>query len=265
MHKAHKQAVLCKWNLNTPTYNVLAIYRALTGDFELFLNKLESIIDYLYTPTAEFAICGNMNINYLTESYYKQCLNSLLASFNLMSIANFPTRIQNYSSTATDNVFIDSSRKEHISIEPVINGLSDHDAQLLVIKNIESISNYHNYRKRTRLINKDTVKEFITHLSNKNWNSVSNSNDVNSKFNTFINIFLRNFEANFPTKTAKRISENNEWITKGIKTSCKHKRDLYLNCQSSNNQLMKIHLRKYARYLLKSLKRLNVCITINRY
>jgi hypothetical protein len=45
-----------------------------------------------------------------------------------MSIINFPTRIQNYSSTASDNVFIDSSRKEHVSIEPVINGLSDHDA-----------------------------------------------------------------------------------------------------------------------------------------
>jgi hypothetical protein len=63
-----------------------------------------------------------------------------------MSIVNFSTRIQNYSSTAIDNVFIDCSRKEHISVEPVINGLSDHDV-LLVIKNIESISNYHNYRK----------------------------------------------------------------------------------------------------------------------
>jgi hypothetical protein len=47
--------------------------------------------------------------------------------------------------------FMDSSRKEHISIEPVINGLSDHDAQLLVIKNIELISNYHNYRKLTSI------------------------------------------------------------------------------------------------------------------
>jgi hypothetical protein len=53
-----------------------------------------------------------------------------------MPTVNFPTRIQNYSSTAIDNIFIDNSRKDHISIEPVINGLSDHDAQLLFIKNI---------------------------------------------------------------------------------------------------------------------------------
>jgi hypothetical protein len=150
-----------------------------------------------------------------------------------MSAVKLPKRIKNYSSTATDNAFIDSSRKYHISIEPVINGLSDHEAQLLVIKNIESIFNYHNYRKQIRLINNDTIIEFITHLSNENWDSVLNSHDVDTKLNTVLNIFMRNFEASFPNKTEKRIFENNEWITKGIKTSCKHKQDLYLNCQSS--------------------------------
>jgi hypothetical protein len=60
----------------------------------------------------------------------------MLITFNLTSSGNFPIRIQNYCSTATD-VFIDISRKEHISIELVINRLSDHDAQFIVIKNIE--------------------------------------------------------------------------------------------------------------------------------
>jgi hypothetical protein len=50
---------------------VLAIYSAPTGDFDLFLNKLESVIDYLYKPTAEFVICGDINTKYLTESYHK--------------------------------------------------------------------------------------------------------------------------------------------------------------------------------------------------
>jgi len=54
-----------------------------------------------------------------------------------MSIVKFPTRIQNYSSTAIDNVFIEISRKDDISVELVTYELSDHDAQLLVIKNVE--------------------------------------------------------------------------------------------------------------------------------
>lgn len=79
-----------------------------------------------------------------------------------MSVLNFPTRIQNYCSTAIYNAVIDSFMKDHISIEPVVNELSHHYAELLVIKNIKSTSNSHNYVK-TRLINNDTVTEFTTH------------------------------------------------------------------------------------------------------
>lgn len=64
----------------------------------------------------------------------------------------------------------------------------------------------------------------------------------------------------YPTKSVKMVSENSEWVIKGIKTYCKHKWDLYLNYQSRNNQIMKIHYRKY----FKSLNRLNICITVNR-
>jgi HSP90 family molecular chaperone len=55
----------------------------------------------------------------------------------------------------------------------------------------------------------DTIEEFVIHVSNENWVSVLNSHDVDSKFNTFLNIFLRNVEASFPTKTEKRMFKNN--------------------------------------------------------
>jgi hypothetical protein len=176
MHHCNEQHIeCCSVQLESEfssTY-VLAIYRAPTGDYELFLNKLERILNYLYKPKAEFIIgSGDININYLTESYNKQCLNSLLTSFNLMSIVKFPSGIQNYSSSAFDNVCICCSRKGHISIELVINGLSDHNAQFLLIKNVESISNYYNYRKQIGLISNYTIKEFLTYLSNENWDSV---------------------------------------------------------------------------------------------
>jgi len=39
---------------------ILATDRAPTGDFELFLNKLEGILNYLYKPKADFIICGDI-------------------------------------------------------------------------------------------------------------------------------------------------------------------------------------------------------------
>jgi len=63
-------------------------------------------------------------------------LASLLTTYNLSYPRTFATRIQNNSSTATDNVFVDKSRINLSSIPPTINGLSDHNAQILTIKNI---------------------------------------------------------------------------------------------------------------------------------
>jgi len=53
--------------------------------------------------------------------------------------------------------------------------------------------------------------------------TVSNSHDVDSKFNTFLNILIKIFEASFPPITKKKVSEINEWKTMRIKASCKHK------------------------------------------
>jgi hypothetical protein len=67
------------------------------------------------------------------------------------------TTIKHASSTAIDNIFIDLSR--NFTINPLINGLSDHDAQLLKLEKInvpiqESTFCY------VRNINSFTIYEF---------------------------------------------------------------------------------------------------------
>jgi hypothetical protein len=59
-----------------------------------------------------------------------------------------------------------------------------------------------------------------------------------------MNIF-QTFEVSFFTKMENRMFENNDWLTKWIKTYSKHKLYLYLHSHSSNNQTMKIHYRTY--------------------
>jgi hypothetical protein len=91
----------------------------------------------------------------------------------------------------------------------VINGLCDHDAQLIVISNIKPFANNYSCVKQTTLINGFAMNEFITHLRNENWGSVYNSHDVDLKFNISVKI-LRIFEASFPTNTQKKVFKMNE-------------------------------------------------------
>jgi len=119
---------------------VLSIYRAPTGDFNQFFKKLDGTLKYLYKPKTEFLICGDINMDYFLESEWKKHLSSLLTTYNLSHTVDFATRIQNESSTAIDNIFVNNSRLGSTITLPLINGLSDHDAQLLAINNIFAVT-----------------------------------------------------------------------------------------------------------------------------
>jgi hypothetical protein len=55
---------------------------------------------------------------------------SLLTTYTLSYTVNFVTRVQYNSSTSMDNIFVDNSRINLSAISPIINALSDHDAQI---------------------------------------------------------------------------------------------------------------------------------------
>jgi len=78
-----------------------------------------------------------------------------------------------------------------------------------------------------RKINKFTITNFLWKLSHESWEQVFQGNDVNMIFNTFLNIFLRIYNSSFPLTLVKNKMTQNSWITTGIITSCKHKRELY--------------------------------------
>jgi len=109
------------------------LFGAPSGNFDLFLSKLDAVLRNLYTATLEYILCGDINIDYISDSDRKSQLDALLITYNLTSTVNFPTHIQKNSATAIDNIFIDTSKMGNYTISPIINGLSDHDAQIITL------------------------------------------------------------------------------------------------------------------------------------
>jgi hypothetical protein len=64
----------------------------------------------------------------------KKQLDAVLLSYNLTATVHFPTKVQNQSSMATDNILIVNYKFTKYTVSPIYNGLSDYDAQLLTIK-----------------------------------------------------------------------------------------------------------------------------------
>jgi Endonuclease/Exonuclease/phosphatase family. len=125
------EACATKLITSSNIYCILCIYKPLAGNFTTFLLHLESILTLIYSRTTNLIICGDFNVDYLHDSKNKNLLSSLLASFSLHSVVNFPTRISCSSSTIIDNIFIDKMKNKEYTAIPISNGLSDHDGQFI--------------------------------------------------------------------------------------------------------------------------------------
>jgi exonuclease III len=185
----------CAVSLSNSVCNtyILLVYRAPVGNFTHFLNKLESLLNLLYTNNSKLVLCGDINVNYLIYNNNKKQLETLLSYYNLSIIVNFPARVQNSSVTAIDNIFIDVSIHDNYSVFSLCNGLSDHEAQLIVLSDVKVNAKAVSFKNRTRRIDQTAVQDFQYQLSYEVWDTVFSANDINIMLVLFSILFLDYF------------------------------------------------------------------------
>ena len=254
-HEQDIEICALKLHIASATLCILSVYRSPSGNFMLFLSSLDTILDRIFTNSLNVVICGDFNINYeyLGDSTNKLKLDSLLASYNLHSTVDFPTRITNSSCTAIDNIFINKNINTGFSIKSCPNGLSDHDAQILTLNDIKT-HKFPAYNFTRRIINDSTLLDFQLNLSYESWDNVFNSTDVDTIFNNFLNTYLRTFYHSFPLQKSHNSHNFKPWLTSGIITSCQYKRDLYLLCRSTDDPTLNRYYKNYCRILSNVIK-----------
>ena len=174
-------------------------------------------------------------------------MDSLLASFNLFSTVKFPARISRHSSTQIDSIYV-NVYKFDFSVYPFINGLSDHDAQIIALTDISTPIPKQSF-SLIRKVDNNTIRHFVHLLSYENWENVFLEENINIICNNFINTYLRILHASFPFVRVRNLQNSKPWLTKGIKISCLNKRRLYLNYRNSNNTNLKKNCKKYCQIL----------------
>ena len=160
-----------KLHFKSLTLIIFCIYRAPTGNVDLFLATMNNILKQFLLPKVTYIVCGDLNINLLKKSHDTANFLSLMDSYNLTQVVDFPTRITNTSETLIDTVFIDASIYDKIQIQPVINGISDHDAQFLCLLKSNVTLQQKKFPKKKvkiRLINEQNLKRFNLLLQEEN-------------------------------------------------------------------------------------------------
>jgi hypothetical protein len=137
---------------------------------------------------------------------------------NLINIIELPTRVTSHSKCLIDVVIV-NNRKEKRLVEVLDMGYSDHLAQYVCMKLHKAQEGPKRMYKRQFT---NTNADYFKHLMNdEKWMEVFESDDPNSSFMTFINIFIYYFNVAFPVKKVEiRVNYmTHRWITKGLTVS----------------------------------------------
>ena len=211
-------AIKIKWHMTS--FIIFCIYRAPSGNLDYFYEQLEIYSELCLK--SEIILCGDYNIDFSDNNYKKTQLVNFLSSYNLSGTVHFPTRITPTSSSIIDNMFI--SKQHNCSVTPYINGLSDHDGQLLLLRDLKKSNQQQKKYRYKRIINDRTISNFQFNLSLEEWREIFEDIDVNCMYNKFLNIYLKKFNLCFPyQRKHTNTNTTNLWITKGIINSCKKK------------------------------------------
>lgn len=239
-------AIKFKWHMTS--FIIFCIYRAPSGNLDYFYEQLE--IYFELCLKSEIILCGDFNIDFSDNNYKKTQLINFLSSYNLFGTVHFPTRITPTSSSIIDNICI--GNQHNYTIIPYINGLSDHDGQLLTLRDLKKFNQPQKKYRYKRTINDMTISNFQFSLSLEEWREIFVDMDVNYMYNKFLNIYLKNFNLSFPYQRKYiPINPTNSWITKGIRNSCKKKKLLYLLYRSTSNLWFRSYYKKYCSILSK--------------
>lgn len=109
---------------------IATVYHSPTGNFDVFLEKMEIFLNKVHTTRCDVIVCGDFNIDFLRKSKQKTALVNLFKTHNLTVSVKVATRITPTSQTALDQILFDKEKLEW-SVKVYNTGFSDHNALIL--------------------------------------------------------------------------------------------------------------------------------------
>ena len=224
-----------------PNYLIDVIYRhPKRSDMESILS-ITSTLNKVKNENKNILICGDFNYNLLnleTDEMARNFINLMYENFFQPCILR-PTRVLSYCKPSLgDNIFINNTNQP-ISGN-IIDKISDHMPNFLILENVANRNNKSSCRKRDmRKFDAKKIEEDVNNIDLVE--NINNSNDVNSIYNAFQQKFIEIINRHAPIKklSKKQIKTMKKpWLTKGILKSIGEKNKTYKKFVNTKNKTL---------------------------
>ena len=237
------QLLIIKINKNY--YTILNIYIG-HKDKNLALIKLKELLKKAKATKYPIIVCGDFNINLLTNTNITQDFHNLLMDFAILPNINIPTRVETKNGTIhtslIDNILtkMDFPGNFKVLTDPI----ADHFILLLELFNTKKQTKKKQFFYK-RDITEDNIQNIRDNLLDIDWSYLENcdTDQALANFTTTMSNLLDKF---MPlTKHEIKGKRINPWFTKGLRKSKIKLRKLIKNYNSDPCSLNKIRLDTY--------------------
>ena len=235
----------CAVNFKLKNINlrIFGLYRAPNNanidDFFIILDDtLKNTVDKRRKFQSPIVLCGDLNIDILTNNNLCNRLFDTISSYNMNVLNSNPTRVTNHSSTCID-VFLSNIDVSHYKTSTVSSGISDHLGIILSLNNIHKPKQVI-HKQYTRCFREDAIKEFNDALSREQWESIYLAGTLDFKFQNFMQIFNRHFNSFFPKKLLHRRVNTRPPLPDDLIREGQYLRDFHRELMKINSPLAKL-------------------------
>lgn len=171
---------------------VVTIYRPPSGDFELFLDVFSSVV-HRVSKSCNVVFNGDFNVHFHTAEKNAVAFDHLLRSFNLVTLIEEPTRLNN----CIDNFLVCRDKLSEVFVEDIL--LSDHKVITLTQQMCGRRCERMDVRYRHRPMTQVGFCNFHNFVGNLNFDFVkTDSLCVSKKFAVFVGLIAECALSAFP-------------------------------------------------------------------
>lgn len=241
---------------------IVNVYRSPAGDLSAFYLKLNLIFMKILQTKLDLIFTADFNVNFLNIDPSTVNLQELISSFGLQITINDITRpsLDGIGGTCIDNI-LTNLHHERWKTTVFTNEMSDHNVlcfnAYLTSKLIKTTDLKETISLR-RPINNFNSSHFIMFLNNINWSRLYSSEDIDSKFKIFLELFLWALDITIPLRSivTNRKKVSTKWYHQGL-IDLKKKLNYYyklMNNSADQSDAIKNKYKECKKFYKKELK-----------
>lgn len=214
---------------------IICAYRSPIGDFSIFLQQLEKLLDFCFDISHHLIVMGDFNVNFNNNSTNLSDLISLVSSYGLEPCIEKHTRITSNSATCIDNILTNLNTKAVTTgtLDPC---LSDHCGIYLSIN--AQITCNKNSPTKFRQFSMTNIEKFKQELLLINWTIFTPSSNYDSNYLAafLVNTYRSLIDKIFPFQIKKNTDTSPfNWLDNNLRSMRDNLSSIKLICDVTGN------------------------------